>query len=73
MADHDQGDRRADLTVEMMALDDEGRPQPTGQFETLTADAVVLALGQTTDSGFLRNVPGIDVRRRRHGRWSTPT
>ena len=47
------------LTVEMMALDAEGRPQPTGQFETLTADAVVLALGQATDSGFLRRVPGV--------------
>jgi NADPH-dependent glutamate synthase beta subunit-like oxidoreductase len=47
------------LTVEMMALDAGGRPQPTGQFETLSADAVVLALGQTTDSGFLRNVPGV--------------
>ena len=35
-----------------------GRPQPTGRFETLPADAVVLALGQSTDSGFLRNVPG---------------
>ncbi len=49
------------LTVEIMALDDSGRPQPTGQFETLTADAVVLALGQTTESGFLRNVPGITL------------
>ena len=47
------------LTVEMMALDAAGRPQPTGQFETLSADAVVLALGQETDSGFLRDVPGL--------------
>ena len=38
------------LTVEMMELDEKGRPQPTGQFETLEADAVVLALGQDTDS-----------------------
>ena len=67
MADHDQGDRRTQLTVEMMELDADGRPQPTGQFETLPADAVVLALGQTTDSGFLRNVPGRGIRRRRHG------
>ena len=34
------------LTVERMALDDKGRPQPTGELETLQADAVVLALGQ---------------------------
>ncbi len=49
-----------DLTVEMMELDANGRPQPTGRFETLKADAIVLALGQETDSGFLRRVPGIE-------------
>ena len=49
----------AELTVETMELDAAGKPQPTGQFETLTADAVVLALGQETDSGFLHQVPGI--------------
>ena len=49
-----------DLTVEMMELDANGRPQPTGRFETLKADAVVLAVGQETDSGFLRKVPGIE-------------
>ena len=50
------------LTVERMALDDKGRPQPTGEFETLQADAVVLALGQDTDSGFLRGVPGVEFK-----------
>jgi thioredoxin reductase len=50
-----------DLTVEMMDLDVDGRPHPTGQFETLRADAIVLALGQDTDSGFLRQLPGIEV------------
>jgi formate dehydrogenase (NADP+) beta subunit len=49
-----------DLTVEMMELDTDGRPQPTGRFETLQADAIILALGQETDSGFLRKVPGIE-------------
>lgn len=48
-----------ELTVERMELDASGRPQPTGEIETLTADAVVLALGQETDSHFLRQVPGI--------------
>ncbi len=47
------------LTIERMELDDKGRPVPTGEFETLQADSVVLALGQETDSGFLRAVPGI--------------
>lgn len=50
------------LTVEVMALDADGRPQPTGQVETLEADAVVLALGQQSDSGFLRKIPGIDFQ-----------
>ena len=49
----------SDLTVERMELDEGGRPQPTGEFETLSADAVVLALGQQSDSNFLRKVPGI--------------
>lgn len=48
-----------DLTVERMELGTDGAPHPTGEFETLQADAVVLALGQETDSGFLRAVPGI--------------
>ena len=51
-----------DLTVERMTIDADGRPVPTGEFETLSADAVVLALGQATDSGFLRRVPGIGFR-----------
>jgi len=50
----------AELTVERMEIDADGRPHPTGQYETLAADTVVLALGQETDSGFLRAVPGIE-------------
>ena len=51
------------LTVERMVMDDKGRPQPTGEFDTLEADSVVLALGQVSDSDFLRNVPGVAVKR----------
>lgn len=47
------------LTVETMRLDDSGRAQPTGDFETLSADSVVLALGQQSDCGFLRGVPDV--------------
>ncbi|MCB0535817.1 MAG: FAD-dependent oxidoreductase, partial [Saprospiraceae bacterium] len=47
------------FTVEVMRLED-GRPVPTGQFETLEADTLILAVGQDTDTGFLRNVPGIE-------------
>src|SRR5487761_685357 len=52
-----------ELTVEAMELDDSGFPQPTGRFETLAADTVILALGQDTDTGFLRQVPGVEFRR----------
>ena len=47
------------LKVELMAIDAEGVPQPTGNFETLQADSVILALGQQTETGFLKTVPGI--------------
>ncbi len=50
------------LTVELMELDENGRPRPTGQFEKLEADAVVLALGQQTDSTFLTRVPGVELK-----------
>ena len=50
-----------ELTVEIMELDQHGRPQSTGQFETLAADSVVLALGQQTGSAFLRKIPDIDI------------
>ena len=49
------------LTVEEMALDEQGRPQPTGRIETLEADTVILAVGQEVDTGFLENVPGLDI------------
>ena len=50
------------LTVEIMELGPDGFPRRTGQFETLQADAVVLALGQEADSGFLRATPGIGFK-----------
>ena len=48
------------ITVEKMKLDEKGFPQPTGEFETLAADSVVLALGQDVDLSLLDNVPGIE-------------
>ncbi len=50
------------LTIEAMELDEKGRPRPTGQFETIEADTVILALGQQVETGFLRNVPGLTIR-----------
>jgi NADPH-dependent glutamate synthase beta subunit-like oxidoreductase len=51
------------LHVEVMELDESGFPQPTGRFERLRADAVILALGQETDTAFLRSVPGVEFER----------
>ncbi len=55
-----QGDGGA-LTIEKMKLDEKGNPQPTGEFETLEADSLVLALGQDVDLSLLQNVPGLTV------------
>jgi NADPH-dependent glutamate synthase beta subunit-like oxidoreductase len=52
-----------ELQVELMELDESGYPQPTGRFETLAADTVILALGQESDTEFLREVPGVEVER----------
>jgi 2-oxoacid:acceptor oxidoreductase delta subunit (pyruvate/2-ketoisovalerate family) len=51
----------ASLTIERMALDSSGFPQPTGEFETIEADSLVLALGQDVDLGLLEGVPGLEV------------
>ncbi len=52
-----------ELQVEQMELDETGFPQPTGRFETLAADTVILALGQESDTAFLRDVPGVELDR----------
>ena len=49
------------ITVEKMALDENGFPQPTGEFETMQADSVVLALGQDVDLDLLAKLPGLDI------------
>jgi NADPH-dependent glutamate synthase beta subunit-like oxidoreductase len=53
----------SELQVEEMELDETGYPQPTGRFETLAADTVILALGQESDTAFLRAVPGVEFER----------
>jgi 2-oxoacid:acceptor oxidoreductase delta subunit (pyruvate/2-ketoisovalerate family) len=50
------------LTVEKMQLDEKGFPQPTGEFETLEADSLVLALGQDVDLSLLEGVPGLELK-----------
>jgi 2-oxoacid:acceptor oxidoreductase delta subunit (pyruvate/2-ketoisovalerate family) len=49
-----------EFVVEKMELDAKGFPQPTGEFETLEADSLVLALGQDADLGFLKNLSGLE-------------
>jgi 2-oxoacid:acceptor oxidoreductase delta subunit (pyruvate/2-ketoisovalerate family) len=50
------------LTVEKMVLDEAGQPQPTGEFERLEADSLVLALGQDVDLSLLDGVEGLAIR-----------
>ena len=52
-----------ELRVEVMELDESGYPRPTGKFETLAADTVILALGQETETAFLRALPGVEFER----------
>ncbi|MFJ9566126.1 NAD(P)-binding protein [Streptomyces fuscichromogenes] len=49
------------ITVERMELDGTGFPRPTGEFEELAADTVVLALGQESDLSLLAEVPDLRV------------
>jgi len=51
------------FTVEKMQIDGNGRPQPTGEFETLQADTLILALGQDVDTSFLERVAGVEIAR----------
>ncbi len=48
-----------EMQVEIMELDEHGKARGTGQYETLHADTVILALGQEADSNFLRKIPGM--------------
>jgi len=53
----------AGFQVEKMEIDENGRPQPTGEFETIEADTLILALGQDVDTSFLEKVPGLEIAR----------
>ncbi|MGA8862917.1 MAG: NAD(P)-binding protein [Gallionella sp.] len=51
-----------ELTIEKMKLDETGFPQPTGEFETIAADSLVLALGQDVDLSLLEGVAGLEIK-----------
>jgi len=53
---------KGSIKVEIMELNDQGRPEPTGRFEDLKADSLILAVGQETDSQFLRAVDEIEFQ-----------
>ncbi len=51
-----------EMTVEVMELDDQGRPHPTGRLETLAADTLIMAVGQDADTAFIRQLPGVEFK-----------
>ena len=49
------------FTVEIMDIKD-GKLTATGQYETLEADSLILALGQDTDTNFLHQLEGVQIK-----------
>ncbi|MGQ9365381.1 NAD(P)-binding protein [Azospirillum sp. ST 5-10] len=49
------------LVVERMELDEDGWPKPTGAFDTIAGDTLILALGQDVDTSVIEAVPGVTV------------
>lgn len=54
---------RGTIRIEKMKLDESGYPQPTGEYETIEADSLVLALGQETNLSFLAALPDLKVEK----------
>ena len=50
------------ITVEKVALGEDGKLTPTGELETLEADSLILALGQDVDLSLLDGVPGLEIK-----------
>lgn len=51
----------AKMMVEKMELDESGFPQPTGEYEELEADSLVLALGQEADLSLIVDDPEVTI------------
>lgn len=51
------------IKIEKMKLDETGYPQPTGEFERISADSLVLALGQETNLTFLNKLENIRIQK----------
>ncbi len=52
-----------DITLNIMELNPEGWPEPTGEQEIMQADVIILALGLEVDTKFLQKVAGIDFKK----------
>ncbi|MBV8833953.1 MAG: FAD-dependent oxidoreductase, partial [Acidobacteriaceae bacterium] len=50
------------VLVETMELDESGFPQPTGEFESIPADSLILAVGQDVDVEFVKQVEGVEIK-----------
>ena len=50
------------IQIEKMMLDETGFPQPTGEFEELGADSLIMALGQESDLSLLEHQPDIEIK-----------
>jgi NADPH-dependent glutamate synthase beta subunit-like oxidoreductase len=50
------------LNLEKMAATNERWPRPTGEFETVEADVVVQAIGQSVELDFLNKIPGLEIK-----------
>ena len=60
--DHQERGRRGNADGRKNGARRNGFPQPTGEFETLEADSLVLALGQDVDLSLLDGVPGLEIK-----------
>jgi NADPH-dependent glutamate synthase beta subunit-like oxidoreductase len=49
------------MQLEKMCLDEAGVPQPTGEYEELAGDSVLLALGQDVDRSLLDSIAGVEI------------
>lgn len=51
------------FTLNIMELNSEGWPEPTGAQETIEADVVIMALGLEVDTDFMRPVDGLEFKK----------
>lgn len=49
------------IVVERMKLNEDGKPTPTGEYDELEVDTVVMALGQNVDTSFVEKLEGVEI------------